>query len=429
MDSVIKRPDGSYTLDYTNSEANRLLAEITLKEYYDLVILIPRTNLCPKIPNRASYIMWIERLMRVMNLLSPNSSRDSSAPLQGMDIGTGATCIYPLMACRRHPNLIFLATDISEESLECAQRNVNANGLHDRIRLAQTSPFNTLPVELIKQETTRYDFCMCNPPFYSSWEEVVLAQKAKVEPPSAPVSGQANELITVGGERAFIHRMIRESKEVTDKVRWFTTMVGKRETMLDMILFFKEYEVEAFTLGDIQIGKTHRWVIAWSFSEDRPITSLMPKVSQRTAHLQPTGQYTAWIDLPRLRSVQAIYGWVEECVMGEWGVREMGGWVGEGEHLWVGRIEEVTWTRKAKRRRKGECPGQQMDDPIQPKEPLKIAILLLPLLEEKGWRVEVWCVQGKDSGVFDSFSSIFLRRLRSVVDGWIKEGEGCTESP
>lgn len=45
--------------------------------------------------------------------------------------------------------------DISEESLECAQRNVNANGLHDRIRLAQTSPFNTLPVELIKQETTR----------------------------------------------------------------------------------------------------------------------------------------------------------------------------------------------------------------------------------------------------------------------------------
>ncbi|RKP14174.1 hypothetical protein BJ684DRAFT_19409 [Piptocephalis cylindrospora] len=236
---VVRRQDGSYTLNYTDPEANRLLAEVTLKEYYHLSVHIPKASLCPK----------------------------------GLDIGTGATCIYPLMACRRNPNLSFLATDISEESLECARANVNANDLQGQIRLVRTSPLSTLPVEMIKDEAIRYDFCMCNPPFYSSWEDLILAQETKLGQPAAPITGRDHELITVGGERAFVHRMICESRRLAGKVRWFTTMVGKRETMVDMILTFKEHGVDSFTLGDIGMGRTHRWVIAWSFSEDRPITS------------------------------------------------------------------------------------------------------------------------------------------------------------
>lgn len=78
-----------------------------------------------------------------------------------------------------------------------------------------------------------YAFTMCNPPFYSSVEEMSdrSMQKSSFNINSAkllPTSASHNELVTDGGEVGFIGKMIKESRMqvIGGKVGWFTTLVG-----------------------------------------------------------------------------------------------------------------------------------------------------------------------------------------------------------
>lgn len=55
---------------------------------------IPDGQLCPTVPNRSNYIHWIEDLLS--SDIIPNSNGDKNF-IKGLDIGTGANCIYPLL--------------------------------------------------------------------------------------------------------------------------------------------------------------------------------------------------------------------------------------------------------------------------------------------------------------------------------------------
>jgi 23S rRNA (adenine1618-N6)-methyltransferase len=74
----------------------------------------------------------------------------------GLDIGTGASSIYPLLGCSQRPNWRFSGTgevpktflslndinidlDIDEKSLQSARQNAEINNLQNRIKLLQTS--------------------------------------------------------------------------------------------------------------------------------------------------------------------------------------------------------------------------------------------------------------------------------------------------
>lgn len=60
---------------------------------------IPDGQLCPTVPNRANYIHWIEDLLA----LAPAPWHSSGAhQVAGIDIGTGANCIYPLLGAAMH---------------------------------------------------------------------------------------------------------------------------------------------------------------------------------------------------------------------------------------------------------------------------------------------------------------------------------------
>lgn len=50
-------------------------------------------------------------------------------PCKGIDIGTGASCIYPLLGVSVMGNWSFIATDTDAVSAEWAKRNVRSNGL------------------------------------------------------------------------------------------------------------------------------------------------------------------------------------------------------------------------------------------------------------------------------------------------------------
>lgn len=52
--------------------------------------------------------------------------------------GTGASAIYPLLACRQRESWLFLATEIDPTSRSFAQGNIKLNNLDSRIKILDT---------------------------------------------------------------------------------------------------------------------------------------------------------------------------------------------------------------------------------------------------------------------------------------------------
>lgn len=80
---------------------------------------------------------------------------DAERDVLGLDVGTGASCIYPLLGCSQRPKWRFAGTgrnscviiwqlltirvDIDEKSLQFAKQNVQDNELQQRIKLLKTT--------------------------------------------------------------------------------------------------------------------------------------------------------------------------------------------------------------------------------------------------------------------------------------------------
>jgi 23S rRNA A1618 N6-methylase RlmF len=79
----------------------------------------------------------------------------------------------------------------------------------------------------------RFDFTMCNPPFYSSYEEIRHLQAEKEELPAQVCTGGELEMVypaskdetqedweREGGEVAFVGRMVVESLKLRERCRF-----------------------------------------------------------------------------------------------------------------------------------------------------------------------------------------------------------------
>src|SRR5210317_1788860 len=84
----------------------------------------PDENLCPPIPGRLDYIHHLADLL------------SNEKKIKILDIGTGATCIYPLLGVSEY-NWDYVATDIDLDSLDTAQDIIDDNSLHHKIELRQ----------------------------------------------------------------------------------------------------------------------------------------------------------------------------------------------------------------------------------------------------------------------------------------------------
>lgn len=66
-------------------------------------------------------------------------------------------------------------------------------------------------VDVVKDDE-KFDFCMCNPPFFESLEEAGLN-------PKTSCGGTSHEMVCPGGERAFITRIIEDSTQLKQHFR------------------------------------------------------------------------------------------------------------------------------------------------------------------------------------------------------------------
>ncbi|EMD37225.1 hypothetical protein CERSUDRAFT_95480 [Gelatoporia subvermispora B] len=249
-----------------------------------------------KVPNRLNYILWLEDVVKTVRLAEPDAFRNG---VQGLDIGTGASAIYPLLGCRTDPTWTFTATDIDSKSFQFARSNIATNGLDDRIRVVQSDPTGAILAPLMENnlelqvseeigdEAVRYDFTMCNPPFYSSREDIAQSAETKEYGPNAQIcTGAEVEMITAGGEMTFVCQMVRESSKSRCRCRWYTSMLGKMSTLMEVVALLRELNIDNYACTELVQGQTRRWVVAWSFGDIRLPDALESKSAKRNARTE-----------------------------------------------------------------------------------------------------------------------------------------------
>jgi 23S rRNA A1618 N6-methylase RlmF len=252
---------------------------------------IPNDQLCPPVPNRYYFVQWIQTtLLTLSNCTSSTHNKDrnnktsdmngmyfevddeidimlnkeqQNTPIVGIDIGTGSTCIYPLLfTATSLPNTIMYATDIDEVSIKYAQDNLQCNPQYSsKIQIALVLPsdrqrqhttnqhqvvdetISTMDVSpdddnvartpltygigplrqsyqkcFTKQSGSiadkiefprKIDFCMTNPPFYDStnpieYNEVILSNTNQRRDGRQRTVLKVSEGLYPGGEVAFI---------------------------------------------------------------------------------------------------------------------------------------------------------------------------------------------------------------------------------
>ena len=252
---------GSKTIDFANADAVKALNTALLKKHYNINYWeFPENNLCPPIPSRADYLYYLNDLLEATNY--PTKS------IRVLDIGTGATCIYPLLGNSLF-NWEFVASDISEKSLQNAQVIITKNKLNNKVELRKQSRKKHILEDVIKANETFFA-SMCNPPFYKTKEDAQKANNRKqrnlgLAKNSRNFSGKSNELWYKGGEVAFIKNYIKESVAYKNQIYWFTSLVSKKENLETLYKALQKAKATTVKTIVMKQGNKITRFIAWQF--------------------------------------------------------------------------------------------------------------------------------------------------------------------
>ena len=298
-------------IDFTNSTACIELNQAMLAEHLGVVCRLDAGRLCPAVPNRINYICWIWELLQLQDRGRPSAvdgvsthattiDATSRTPTTVLDIGVGSSCIYPLLGTSLH-DWNFFGVETDEASYAMALHNVSANPmLSPRIQLRRVScgpaaaaqgcvdrifsgeedvkkvseqllealhgTGEGLPLRGALAAALACSDCpeevaavMTNPPFYSETEAIQRN-------PFTVCTGSSAEMITPGGEFAFVACMILDSLLTRERVGWYSSMLGKKATLGRLLQLLDQLEIANVRTVRFVGGKTVRWALAWSFT-------------------------------------------------------------------------------------------------------------------------------------------------------------------
>jgi len=321
--SVIVFNNGEACLNWRDPESQRALTEVLLHRDFNLRVSLPHDKLCPPLPNRLNYICWLSDLFTSGKDWTTSVTNASWERPHILDIGTGASCIYPLLG-NRFLGWKFTGSDIDVHSLEWAQGILRENSIPEsdialvlvggskslqqsfREWLSNTQPVlqclqssNTAgvyeamrgpvrqalvsmggiyaqtvlwcenvvlshgPVDNGEIPPTVLTGCMTNPPFYSLQEQIE-------ESPLAVCTGSSTEMATEGGEVAFVLGILADSLILRDRVEWYSSMLGKRSSLRHLLRALRSEGVSRIYSTRFIQGSTVRWGIAWTFLAPGP---------------------------------------------------------------------------------------------------------------------------------------------------------------
>jgi len=309
---IIQAHSGRQTVNWSNPESVRVLNTALLVADYGIhpqyADLLPMGALFPPVPGRADYVHHMADLLQ-------RSNNDGNIPLGrqvvGVDIGTGASCIYPILATSIY-GWRMIASEIDPTSIRSARDIVTANALEELIDV-RTQERSSRIFDGVLHRGEVVDFTMCNPPFYTSKgafqaenarklrglsrsnqsrRNVVRSMPAFNSTTTSESStgmsnnfgGNDNELWCNGGEVSFVKNMIRESELYQDKCLWFTSLVSRKDNLpkIESIMNIKgksrrksgrrvRRQVDVQAVQHMSIGSGHKssTIIMWSFLDEK----------------------------------------------------------------------------------------------------------------------------------------------------------------
>lgn len=253
---ILETDRGIQTIDFSNPKAVLELNRAILLSDYSLTWYeIPEGYLCPAIPGRVDYIHYLKDFL---NLEKAN----------GLDIGTGANFIYPILGAAVYQWTI-KGVDIDPRTISNASMIIEKN---THLKGFLSTQLQTDRAHIFKGvifENEFYDFTMCNPPFYTSEKEAFKVTKLKskslkLKEIERNFAGQSNELWCNGGEALFVKRMIKESIQFKSQVGWFTTLISKSEHLSKITKQLEKNQAE-YKIVDMSQGNKKSRFIAWRF--------------------------------------------------------------------------------------------------------------------------------------------------------------------
>ena len=261
------------TIDFSNPDAVKALNKALLINHYDIQDWdIPANYLCPPIPGRADYIHYIADLLATTN----NGVIPEGEMLQGLDIGVGANCIYPIIGNSTY-GWSFVGTDIDENAIKNCKKIIASNPkLMDPISLQLQTESRFIFKNIITPED-RFAFTICNPPFHSSQDEATKSSLRKVNnleardfsnkttKPVLNFDGHNAELWCAGGELGFITQMAYESAKYPLQCLWFTTLVSKKDNLSSIYKTLNKISVVEIKTIDMAQGQKKSRIVAWTF--------------------------------------------------------------------------------------------------------------------------------------------------------------------
>lgn len=261
------------TIDFSNPDAVKSLNYSLLKSLYQINHWnIPNGYLCPAIPGRADYIHHLKDLL---NSTSNVKTTDKQG-IKVLDIGTGASCIYPILGQKEY-GWNFVATDVDPISIKAATEIITNNDtLVDNIQCRLQNSSEHIFDGIIK-DTDYFHLTLCNPPFHKSLTEASKGTKqkwsnlakTKVGSPKTThglnFGGQKAELWCPGGELAFLKTMIKESRHFKGQVLWFTCLISKKEHVSKVKFYLKKAQASRVKVVNMAQGNKISRFIAWSF--------------------------------------------------------------------------------------------------------------------------------------------------------------------
>ncbi|KAF2135203.1 uncharacterized protein K452DRAFT_293397 [Aplosporella prunicola CBS 121167] len=418
--SAEQSPDAADTIcfidgkvDFHDPCAVREFTTSLLKRDFGIIVELPENRLCPP-PSRYLYVQWIQDLVDSTNPSYfdefTRGELGTKRHVSGLDIGTGASCIYTLLALCKRPEWFMSATDIDAFSLSYATKNIEANGFTANCNLLQTSPSDPLvPLEALNLE--RLDFTICNPPFFASVKEwkASISGEGKEKPPNSVCTGEEMEMVTDGGDIGFVLRILEESLILKDRVQWYTSMLGKLASATKLIERLKKLGCKNWAVCCLGAQhKTRRWAVGWSWSDIRPQTEVARRDMNTKDILPFPSNFT--VPIPEI-TVKSAIDTINNTLIGldlEWK------W-NEELQLGVGRARKNVWSRSARRKRKREETEEQLEHVTAKNDTRSNDVALGFMVSIKTDAVMIRWVQGLDQVIFESFCGMLIQALKRLA--------------
>ncbi|GKY92593.1 hypothetical protein MPSEU_000229400 [Mayamaea pseudoterrestris] len=299
---------GGHFSSFVTQEFSTTLTKALLHVHWNLALThMPNDRLCPPVPNRFFFVKWM--LQHVMPCTRKHFHVSRCLTHTCLDIGTGASAIYPLLLAgelrRTEAEALYqiYATDIDAASVALARENVGSNHFESQIHVLHVSngtnaqerqqlPHGPLRNSLhcLPVQHRTLDFCMTNPPFF---DDAGMLQEPRQGDGRNRTNMSGSEGSFPGGEVAFCLDMfvdglllwmnhVRDAR-LPPPPLWSACMCGKKSTYLQLKAILTQVLGPGHVMA-AEFGPGHltRWFLAWTFEQPKIDSPLAKHGSELT---------------------------------------------------------------------------------------------------------------------------------------------------